>query len=935
VPGGTLVPAATLVLPPAGAPLGAGALAAAVRGLLATWRPRLWLGVEPPPAGAAAERHPKRAARRDLLLPACPELAVATAGVGEPPVLRPSGAFTLALPDAPAAAALARLLHGAAGGHVRARAAAGEAGRHLVTWSPEPCGDPGDDVPTDLVFAAPAGEAPAHLLAERLLGGALGALCRDGRVAATPRRLTALRGEALGAASIADREERLAAFAAGLAEPAAAASAPPAPTAAPPAAGGELWDQVAVLCAEGASDRVTADPLLVGPLPAASAALRDAGRARSLLPLLRPETCTACGACWAACPQGAIGAWVVPPRAVLEHGLVLARDHGGNPEPLRPLLSRLATALDSEVVRQGGGAAGPLLDAAFGAVAAGGGLPPPRLEAARAAFALLQPALAALPLIRLGAPAAAAGEGELLVLAVDPWTCDGCGLCVAECAPGALTARHGPAPSATVAGALRAAAGLPAPAPASLERLARAQEPGPVAAALLDPAAGRLLRGGGPPEGAGDRLALRQLLALASLELGPRRHRAAEAAAALADSLRREVRELLARALPDGDGLAVALAALDRPEAALAEVLAPLGGPAAGEPLPVARLRRLAELGREVGALAARLPERAPLGVVLGGETAARVASFPWNSFAVPVVASGGADPAAVAGGVAAASTAAAVAEARTLRLARLELERPGEAAHAAATLADLAWPDLEADERALCSPWVLVLDEEAVATSAGALHELLDGTLPVKVALLADPRLAHDHRSAAAFKPHAMAPALLRQLVATTDGPPVGQASPAAPVELTAAVAAAFGDSGPALLRLHAPRAARHGAAPAATLALARQALAAGDFRPLSRAAGPDDAAELLARVTALVADRERLSGEVSALAARLGGEPERLRQASRLELAREARGRLLGLLARRRAAGADSLGPPRCAVFCTASTPTSTRRPLSRRSS
>jgi hypothetical protein len=230
------------------------------------------------------------------------------------------------------------------------------------------------------------------------------------------------------------------------------------------------------------------------------------------------------------------------------------------------------------------------------------------------------------------------------------------------------------------------------------------------------------------------------------------------------------------------------------------------------------------------------------------------------------VVHAGLAGAASLARGVAIAATGAAVEEARLLRAARLELERPSEAAHAAAELASLDWSQLTAAERALCPPVLVVLDEDAIWRELPELFALAAGDLPVLTVLLATGPPAVD----VAALPLGFA----------------GQSSPAFPADLDGLLAAALRGGGPALVRLQVPVPAseRDGST---LLATARAAVANGDF-PLLR---PGTAKE-------------------SSLAAPaplpLGGEgSDRLRDALRLELALEAQARLRGLLAGRSKGG------------------------------
>ena len=533
-----------------------------------------------------------------------------------------------------------------------------------------------------------------------------------------------------------------------------------------------FWD----LALPQAGEPLAEPHLASGMLPAGSAALDSTAGARGAhgggLPAFDAASCTGCGDCWTACPDGAVGPVVVGASALLDRAMARATAAGAKVDALRMVAGKIVANVQSELAGRDGADAGDLFAAACEATLAKTKLPEDRLKAVRDAFAAVQAQLTGLPLARTeaffdGPQAQAAGSGELFSLALNPDACKGCGLCVAVCEPRALTAAADAPRRDRQARALwNLTADLPAPAAATLE-LAR-REIGPLAAALLDPAARGVLTGGdGDEAGGGESLAARQVLGAAVTALAPLRAALLARVDATAEELAQAIQGALARALPgrDLDALSHGLAGLDRPEAELAELAARVETAFEGERVDVPRLRHLVDAARELADLRWRLTQgesgagRSLLSVVAGpGPAAAWAGSYPAAPFTVPVTVCTTGDAAAVARGVLAGQTAQAVDALRIVRRARIELDAGTGGAGAAeqrveealARLGRLTWHDLDAEERTLVPPVFLVSSETALLESSlPGLLALLGGDLPVKVLLLAEADLGLDAASA------------------------------------------------------------------------------------------------------------------------------------------------------------------------------------------
>lgn len=611
-----------------------------------------------------------------------------------------------------------------------------------------------------------------------------------------------------------------------------------------------FWDQVGVLYRRGQEDRLTPDPYIAsGAVPQLSGSLRRVERGRTVLPAFDPAACTGCGACWTACPDGALAPVVLGAAGLLDHAMGRARKAGKSVDALRMAASKIAAGVHRELAQrseeESGGDAAELFAAAFDKIV--GKMPEPRREPLREAFAAVRDELAGLPLARTepffdGPEAEEKGSGGLFFLAVDPDACKGCGLCIAECAPEALgAAADDPVRRREARGLWRMAQELPDPPTETVERARAHPEVGALAGAMLPKASRETVAAAdGADAGSGSALALRQGLATAAFHLGPPRAESLAALDALREELAGEIHEGLARALPDRDldALAQGLGALERPEADLAELTGRVERALEGERVDVARLRRLVDVARRLADLRVRVgghggddgrPAPAPLGLVLTGRAAEWGGAFPYSPFAVPVTVDSTGDGAGVARGLLEGSLADALAVARAARRARIEMEAttPTEADRAAEqvrALEGLTWRDLDPAERALCPPVFLVASEtELLGTDPGGVARLLADDLPVKVLLLSE-----------GSRPDRSDPVLAWAGQSATLGALIAQTSVGAPDHLEGAVAAGLAFDGPALVRVHAPEpaieSATHGkeAFPAdATLERARSATA------------------------------------------------------------------------------------------------------------
>ncbi len=930
------------------ASLAAADLAAGCRALDERFRPLLLLGL----ATQASADYPKRQALHDEFrraLPAWDDLASPSDRALD---LRPPGSVTVRFDRLAGDAALARdaghLLGNALGGHLHSRLAlaapaAGLPERDWLIWAPTAFADPGEPPAADLAFHFV--RPPAGAERERFLGALTALVARGARRdvkeravrAAFELRLAA--SPALAAATDDERAALLAALLAGFAEPELAAHpqargemraslpAPPArgfgwnPDGGSPGDPMRFWDQIGLPIAEGLGEELLPDlTLALGAMPAGSAPVGAAlfgGR-----PAFLPERCTGCAACWTACPHSAIEVNAQPIERLLEAGIAAAGRAGRSAEALRRFVRKLAERLAFAAATRRGGKLGDWLASAGGEVLATAGLSPERLAEANAGLSQVTSEIGAVQLAAtetfyFSANGGPLPGGALLTLAVDPDRCTGCGLCVAECAPGALVGAR-VSPQATTAAehealaaeraALAAMRKLPPAENAAVERAAGDARLGALAAALMRPEGVLPLAGfDRAAPGSAPRLAVRQALALLARALAPCRAAQGAELRTLGERLAEAIHGTLGQALPDRDleALGRGLEATGGGAIDLGELAGRLAGAVASARVDVGRLGRLVETARAVADLAARLggsdDSAGPLfTVVVGpGEALAWARRFPDNPFGVPATVAQIA-PLAVARGLAVAEAERALAVARVLRRARLELERPQEALLARETLAALAWDDLEASERALAAPLVVLLDETAGGDETGEALALLAAAVPVAIVTLA---------AAPGREPR---PAWWAVAAAAEEGI-VAHASIAETRALASAMTAFAAGGRGALVRLLAPRAGSADVRTDFALDRARGVVEAREF-PIGCRIAAAASTPTAPRVDPFAVEtvrRAEHAGELAALAERHRGELAGLEAELRLRLAERARARLLEIAARGYGAGAGHEGP------------------------
>ena len=206
-----------------------------------------------------------------------------------------------------------------------------------------------------------------------------------------------------------------------------------------------FWEQTGNFYTRGMGNDNLTDPFIgLGVMPAASALFRDMTGIRFQHPQWIPENCTACGNCYTVCPDTAIPGLVNEVSQVLDTVVRRVKKQGHSikhlPKATRAMESRLHAMLNE--AQENDSVQGMMLESLDKTVAdmikQGGDKTELENESQLFRetldgfqFALSRPYYT-LPERKVP------GDGGLFIITVDPYTCKGCGECVAVCPDDAL-----------------------------------------------------------------------------------------------------------------------------------------------------------------------------------------------------------------------------------------------------------------------------------------------------------------------------------------------------------------------------------------------------------------------------------------------------------------------------------------------------------------
>ena len=591
-----------------------------------------------------------------------------------------------------------------------------------------------------------------------------------------------------------------------------------------------FWNQVGVPYDQGRADSLLPDPHLAsGAVPALTSTFRDLTDCRRMLPAFDASVCTGCGRCWVACPDGAIGPVVISAAGLVEAGMAIAKEGGAQTDALRQVLSKLGPIVNAALKKAPilPVTARELLWEPFNTLLGKVPLPDDRKAAMQTAFEAVINEIGPVPIARTDPffnepESEKRGAGELVVIAINPDACKGCGACVAVCDPEALVPGPQRADTLTQAQATwRCWEAMPDTSGETIARAAGHPDVGQPAAMLLSRhCLLAMASGDGAEPGAGPKTALRLTLATAEFGLQRQLQRHLDDVKRAREQIAARLEQRLTDGLPTDQlgALGAALDTLGQQSPKIGDLMSLIdqaGGERAGNTaVDAPRLQQLVKLGQSLADLEQRLVigrqglGRSRLGMVIAPDGLTRgIGVFPYNPFQVPVTLDDSGEAASLARGLIEGQVRAYIDGLRLLRQAELALSNPTEALLAQARLERLTWADLTDEERRLCPPLLVVGSAEAF--DERALMRLLSTDLPIKVLVLGD---AGAGVAGLQDRPASAERGELGLLALTNGRAFALQSSISHGAHLAAGLARAFDFAGPALVHVCAPSPHLHG---------------------------------------------------------------------------------------------------------------------------
>ncbi|MCU7938184.1 MAG: hypothetical protein KZQ64_07465 [gamma proteobacterium symbiont of Bathyaustriella thionipta] len=633
-----------------------------------------------------------------------------------------------------------------------------------------------------------------------------------------------------------------------------------------------FWDQVGVLQQQGESDQLTADPYLAtGTIPSLSATFNNMRQyAAAPMPEFNPQFCTACGDCWANCPESAIAVTAITPKALIETGIKLS-----GADALRSVSSKLASQIakrcrNNEVVANN---SGDLLTDAFNWFKEKAGMPQERMQSIEADFDKAHAAIAALSVVAsdllfYSQEKKQNDSGELLSLVINPDSCKSCGLCVELCSTRSvaknnedslalstpvLTEQTGEAESESRQKSEKSIAQsykkqwqiwqkTPDTDSATIERLLHEQTMDAGSALMLSRHNAFALSGGDHGEsGSGEKIAMRQLLSAAEYHQQPLLHQFITELDRLRDALKNEINNSLSEALPTDNlmHLADKLSDVKTRQVDLNTLLEQNKQVMDTASIDAMRTHQLVTLVLQMNELHWKLSEGA-YGIgraryslcITSSSIASWAGTFPNNPFHVPVNIDVTGESAQLAAGLVQGQINDLLSAVSLMRKAKAAID--ARYAKATEKLEHLNWQDLTREEQQLCPPLFLVGGDDLLgAHGFSQIALLLNSSYPIKVVIFneLDAGLASDGLQEYHLNRRQDSPNNLAMMAMSQQNAYVAQTSIADNNHFQQSVEQLLSNTCAGLISVHTPSPKRHGFKAEETVKQAELAVYSGMF--------------------------------------------------------------------------------------------------------
>ena len=565
------------------------------------------------------------------------------------------------------------------------------------------------------------------------------------------------------------------------------------------------------------SNEWTADPFQAMPvMPPATAALGREAMQRTKLPVLDTSRCTGCGECLIHCPHSALPSLVTNFETLLQSGIQQAQLRGHVITQLFPQIKNLAKVANSYASAHQQAlnskhqelTIAHLLTPAFEDFLIRGKHTEERENSLRQEFNAVLDVIGPLPAV-ITARFFNDSTKELFSLNIAPHACTGCSICAAVCPEDAFRMEEEtPALHTRIQRQFALWEQVPDTSGDTIQRLMDDAGYPSLAALMLSRNYYESLTGASDPAHAGVKTIIHLITSVAEVSGQQASRTLLKQLDSLSEAIKSQLNSELSSALPEVD-VATLSGSLDQIQTAhltLDELLARGSNKKSGHLLDKAVLQRKLGLLRQLEDLGELITSG------ISGEGRARytvaldhslheVATFPVNSFTVPVMTFNGNTP-GMALGLVRAHIRHLLDNIKIIRRAGLEQNNQYNPIIHDAQIVGLTWEDLTEAEKAMVPPLLLITRQSFLdRQSSSSLAGLLDQGLPVKVFVLDEVKPGFDPAAThLAFGPLSLAPYLGLQSVQA------GQFSLANPDHLFNGLFHAMGKPGAALLRLLAP---------------------------------------------------------------------------------------------------------------------------------
>ncbi|MFQ5568433.1 MAG: 4Fe-4S binding protein [Rhodothermales bacterium] len=514
---------------------------------------------------------------------------------------------------------------------------------------------------------------------------------------------------------------------------------------------GRFWDSVGYLHETGQKDKALADPFVAtGLTPARSSAFRDLSAWRVMIPHLIAERCTACGACWAACPDSALPATIQDLASMVETALAMCEEAGQSMLQMQRAgkhLIKQAHKLAAKNDLHQYLTLGDLLEAAFARLMERMQPKEDQRSTLEEEFHHLRETVAAFPIVKSDTffktpEKAAKGSGTLFSMAVNPDACKACNLCAAICPEDALEMIE---QSEEVLQNSRRnwqyLRHLPNVPDDRIQAFLSEDDPGSQVYRLLNRRAYHAMLGGDhTPPGNGVKTAIHLFVGTIEAAMQPRIQALSQRLADLIERTEKKIQTTIQGTLHINDfaSFGEKLSTVEGQHVSPETLAQLMDADADTHQVDKASLKRLTDSLDALRKLleyyrhAAHGDGRARMAMTMSTrEDGGWHGTYPYNPFSHPWIHHLASDASAIAEGVFEGIMRKVADGFKTVRVAHLLLDDTYDPARHDDFFARFSWRDFTPEERAVCPPLVVLADD------AAQIARLLRHPLPIKVLLV------------------------------------------------------------------------------------------------------------------------------------------------------------------------------------------------------